>query len=358
MAWRLSDFTEIGRLGAGATGRVVSARHDDTGTVVAIKYLSDQLRETPGFIERFRGEARLLVDINSPHIARLYEYVETEAGAAIVMELVDGVSLFEMIRQCGATEPEAALYILRGSLLGLAAAHQAGVVHRDYKPENVLIDGTGTSKLVDFGIAARAGQQAPAPGTPLYMSPEQWLGAAAGPRTDVYAATATFFECLTARPPFEATGGLVGLRRAHETMRIPLDAVPPQVRELVARGMSKDPRERPADAAAFLADLERVAAAGYGPDWAEIGKAKLVRVVAPLLLLLGAGAAGKGTANAVTKFLGSPLSTRILSGMALTVALVAGVGLAISGATNAAQVTAEPSPSFNASFPGGGGPTL
>ena len=86
--------------------------------------------------------------------------------------------------------------VLKGSLLGLAAAHAMGIVHRDYKPENVLVDAEGTSKLTDFGVAARR-EQHPACGTPLYMAPEQWDGSPATPATDIYAATAVFFECLT-----------------------------------------------------------------------------------------------------------------------------------------------------------------
>ena len=133
------------------------ARHDASGTMVAIKYLRRELLEDPGFEEMFRAEARVLASLNDPNVVRLYEYVESPSGAAIVMELVDGVSLREILARQGKTTAEAALVVLQGSLLGLAAAHRRGVVHRDYKPENVLINGDGASKLTDFGIAARAG---------------------------------------------------------------------------------------------------------------------------------------------------------------------------------------------------------
>src|SRR6201999_3221421 len=107
-------------------------------------------------------------------------------------ELVKGVSLHEIFVRRGPTGPEAALAVLKGSLLGLAASHTLGIVHRDYKPENVLVDTAGNSKLAYFGVAVKSGKATSAAGTPLYMAPEQWQGAPASPATDVYAATAVF----------------------------------------------------------------------------------------------------------------------------------------------------------------------
>src|SRR6185312_4520031 len=159
----------------------------------------------------------------------------------IVMELVAGVSLHEMITAQGPASPQAALAVLKGSLLGLAAAHALGIVHRDYKPENVLVDRSGNSKLTDFGVAARTGQAASG-GTPLYMAPEQWSGAPASPATDIYAATAVFFECLTGKTPF--SGRLGQLAMQHETAAVPVAMVEEPLQQLIERGMAKDPRER------------------------------------------------------------------------------------------------------------------
>src|SRR5579862_6487522 len=233
--WVVPGFAEERELGRGGSGRVVAGVHLASGTRVAIKYLLPRLLGDPGFIDAFRAEADLLRSLDVPHVVRLFEYVEAPGhGAAIIMELVDGVSLHEMITQQGPTTPESALAVLKGSLLGLAAAHALGIVHRDYKPENVLVDGSGQSKLTDFGVAARAGQEAAGGGTPLYMAPEQWNGEAATPATDIYAATAVFFECLTGMTPF--SGGLGQLAAQHAAAAVPVGLVDEPLRELVARG--------------------------------------------------------------------------------------------------------------------------
>ena len=200
--WSVPGYTELKALGSGGFGEVMLARHDASGVLVAVKYLRHDLLADPGFTGMFRGEAAVLASLEDPNIVRLYEYVESPAGAAIVMELINGVSLREILVHQGSTAPEAALVVLQGSLLGLAAAHQRGVVHRDYKPDNVLVDGGGLSKLTDFGLAVRAGDRPAPAGTLTYVAPEQLDGAPASPAGDVYSATATFYQCLTGRPPF------------------------------------------------------------------------------------------------------------------------------------------------------------
>src|SRR5580693_286729 len=227
--WDAPGYTKLKDLGSGGFGDVVLARHDASGTLVAIKYLRRHLLADAEFAEMFRGEASVLSTLDDPNVVRLHEYLESPSGAAIVMELIDGVSLREILTHQGQTTAEAALVVLRGSLLGLAAAHRHGVVHRDYKPENVLVDGDGASKLTDFGIAARAGDRPVPAGTLAYAAPEQMAGASASPAGDVYAATATFYECLTGRPPFtgESTAALL---RQHQSEPVPLDPVPEALR--------------------------------------------------------------------------------------------------------------------------------
>ncbi|MFF5208960.1 protein kinase [Streptosporangium sp. NPDC000396] len=282
--WNLPGYTELRRLGAGGGGRVVLARHDESGAQVAIKYLAERLRDDPHFLARFRTEARLLVELVDENVVQLYEYVEVAGGAAIVMEAIDGVSLRELLREHGSTGPEAALAVLKGSLMGLSAAHLTGVVHRDYKPENVLVRSDGASKLVDFGIAVQAGEADRPAGTPPYMAPEQWAGGPASPATDVYAATAVFFECLTGHRPYRAIDPAV-LMHQHRNAPIPAEEVPEPIRALVTRGMAKDPMDRPATAAGFVVELEAAAVAGYGQDWEERGRHRLATLAALLPLL-------------------------------------------------------------------------
>src|SRR5690606_2404144 len=282
--WGVPGYTEVRELGSGAAGRVVLATRDHDGAEVAIKYLSDRLRDDVSFVARFRQEARLLGAMRSPHNARLIDYIETGHGAAIVMELVNGVSLRELLRSEGPTGPEAALTVLKGSLQGLAAAHAMGIVHRDYKPENIIVQGDGATKLVDFGIAVPAGAGGEAAGTPPHMAPEQWSGAPASPATDVYAATVVFFECLTGARPYRATN-LAALARQHQATPPPVEEVPPPLQGLVGQGLAKRPGVRPASAEAFLVELETVAREAYGPGWEEKGKRRLSSLAAMLLAL-------------------------------------------------------------------------
>ena len=329
--WDVPGYTAVKTLGSGGFGEVVLARHDASGTLVAIKYLRPELLADPEFAAMFRSEAAVLASVQDPNVVRLYEYVESPSGAAIVMELVDGVALREILARQGKTSAEAALVVLQGSLLGLAAAHRLGVVHRDYKPENVLVNGNGASKLTDFGIAVRTGDRAMAAGTLAYAPPEQFGGGPATPSGDVYAATATFYECLTGRPPFSGDTA-ERLMHQHLAEPVPLEPVPEPLRPLIEAGMAKDPGHRPADAAALVTGLRTMAAGAYGPDWEQRGRSHLGEAALLLAALWpsGAAAAVQGTAVHKVSLLRhlrprhiGPLKGGIAVGAAAAVAVVA-----------------------------------
>lgn len=294
--WRVPGYSELRLLGEGAQGRVVLARHDATGRPAAIKYLAGALLGDEGFRERFRGEADLLSRLRNPFVAQLFGLVETPDGAAIVMEAVDGAPLKAVLAERGPLAPEAALALLKGSLLGLAAAHGLGIVHRDYKPANVIVRGDGLSKLIDFGIAVDAGASGRA-GTPVYMAPEQWRDEPASPATDVYAAACVFYECVTGRRPYTAEDP-AGLMGRHLTAPIPVEDVPEPLRPLIQSGLAKNPWDRPMGAAAFVTELESVAAGAYGADWEGRGVRTLAGTVAALSMLFPLTALGLGSGGA------------------------------------------------------------
>ncbi|GAA3216160.1 protein kinase domain-containing protein [Nonomuraea helvata] len=279
-------YREVRQLGAGRTGRVFLATYQQTGAYVAIKYLNATLRRDTEFMDRFRSDTHELVEIDDPNVVRIYEYVETPTRAAVVMELVDGVSLRTLLTEHRGISPEAALTVLKSTLQALAAAHERGVPHRDVKPENILVQADGTSKLADFGVVVHAEEPGVPAGSPEYMSPELWTQGRAGPPADLYAAACLLFEAVRGRPPYRAvkegpSGGDEGaldvpaVRDKHLVEPIPLELAPDTLRDLLKRGMAKDPAARYASARQFAAEVEEDAVAGYGPEWEKRGRRHL-----------------------------------------------------------------------------------
>ncbi|MEV1242977.1 protein kinase [Nonomuraea sp. NPDC050022] len=322
-------YTEIRELGHGGTGRVMLALRTSDGTPVAIKHLAARLRDDELFVERFRAEAGLIRELDSPHTARLLDYVEGHDDACIVMELVDGITLRRLLQHAGATGPEAALAVLKGALLGLAEAHRHGVVHRDFKPENVIVSQDGQSKLVDFGVAAHTGENAPLAGTPSYMAPEQWADAPAGSASDVYAAAVVFFECLSGHRPFIADN-FAALAYQHQHAEPPLADIEEPMRALVGHGLAKDPAERPESAEAFLAELEEVADSAYGTGWEVRGRAGLGLLTVPLTSLLPLSRPLPTSGNGGTSLFSSALAP--VTKFAVTGGLVVATAAAVASA--------------------------
>ncbi|MFF4240513.1 serine/threonine-protein kinase [Actinomadura geliboluensis] len=275
--WTVPGFTHERELGRGASGRVVLAVDDPTGTKVAIKYLDGALAADEAFLARFRAAARPLSQLEDPNVVDFYDFVESADGAAIVMQWVEGVSLRRVLAAQGPSGPLAALSLLGGVLLGLAAAHEHGVVHGALRPSNILVDADGNARLTDFatapaGTEVRSGAQ--------YAAPELWDGEPATVATDLYAATAVFFECLTGRPPYAGRN----MARLHREAAVPAEEVPGPLRTLVHQGLAKEPEHRPKSAADFLGALEDAAVSAYGPSWEAQGRGRLTELAAQAAL--------------------------------------------------------------------------
>jgi hypothetical protein len=357
--WTVPGYAEERALGRGVSGRVVAAVNTTTGRRVAIKYFDKNLLlRDPEFLTEFRSEAEQLISLDSAHVARIFDFVEEPGrgaadsangarvfdflyesgrGAAVVMALVEGVSLREMITRRGPLGAEAALVVLKDTLQGLAAAHALPVTHRDLKPDNVLIDARGWCTLTDFGIAVKASKRIPGRGTPPYMAPELWDGASSDPASDIYAATVTLLESVTGKPPF--SGGLRQVRRQHKSAPVPLDQVDQALQALIASALAKDPADRPQSARSVVHDLEAAAVHAYGPFWEDRGRDELKGRAAALLPLLAAGNGGKSaTATQLTR---RRRVSFALVGTAATVALVVLAVAAISmmSGSDSAQLT-------------------
>ncbi|MGN9782057.1 protein kinase domain-containing protein [Nonomuraea sp. ZG12] len=276
-------YRDVRQLGEGRTGRVFLSTYQATGAYVAVKYLNATLRRDAEFMRRYRADAAALVELDDPAAVKLHEYVETSSRAAVVMELVDGVSLRALLAEHGPVSPEAGLALLKTVLNGLAAAHEKGVAHRDVRPENVFVQADGACKLSDFGIVVHVEEPGVPAGSPAYMSPELWTLGAAGPPADLYAAACLLFEAVRGRPPYQADD-VPGLRDRHLVEPVPVEIVPDPLRGLLSRGLAKDPTARYASARQFAAELERDAEAGYGPDWEKRGRRNLAEPATLLAL--------------------------------------------------------------------------
>ena len=258
----------LGRGGMGVVYRATDTQLDET---VAIKTLpGDVMDRSPEDLERFKREIRLARKITHRNVLRTYDYGEADGVYFISMEFVRGYTLSELQQETRQLAPRAALGIARQICRGLQAAHEQGIIHRDIKPQNVLIDSRGEVKLMDFGIARvvespeAMTQAGLIVGTPHYMSPEQVHGSPLDPRSDVYSMGILMYEMFAGRRPFESSS-LTGVLAAHITekpkplIEVRADAGV-RASEIIMRCLAKDPRERYADAGALLTDLDRVQA--------------------------------------------------------------------------------------------------
>ena len=334
---RLGDRYELrAPIAVGGMGEVWRALDTVLGRDVAVKVLKPEYSADPGFLERFRAEARHTAALSHPNIAAVYDYGEASDGgqvsAYLVMELVPGEPLSDELSRQGRMPADRAMDLLGQAAQGLAAAHAAGFVHRDVKPGNLLVTPEGHVKVTDFGIA-RAVDQVPLTatgqvmGTAQYLAPEQALGRGATPASDVYALGVVAFEAVAGSRPF---GGETPVAQAMAHVNdappsLPAD-VPAPVRALIEQAMSKTASERPADGAAFAAAAAR-ARAGQMPFAAGAATAATAAAAG------GATAATQAMSDGRTAVM--PVSGAAASGAGTRVLPVAGAGAAGLGAAGA-----------------------
>jgi serine/threonine-protein kinase len=255
------------KLGAGGMADVYLAEDQELGRRVAIKILNSRHGNDDQFIERFRREAKNAAALNHPNIVSIYDRGEAEDTYYIAMEFLDGRTLKELIIGRGAAPINVAIEYARQILSALRFAHRHGIVHRDIKPHNVLVDGEGRVKVTDFGIA-RAGtsqmtETGSIVGTAQYLSPEQAKGGEVDPRSDLYSLGVVLYELLTGKTPFDGeTPVEIAMKHLSTAPKPPSKLrpdVPPELDMVVMRALAKNPDERYQSADEMEGDLERVA---------------------------------------------------------------------------------------------------
>ncbi|RKQ91089.1 serine/threonine-protein kinase [Solirubrobacter pauli] len=248
------------RLGVGGMATVQLAFDTRLERLVAVKLLAEHLAEDSAFVSRFRREALSAAKLVHPNIVQVFDFgTDNHSGRQfIVMEFVDGQSCAEILRDRGPLAPRDAVEILTQACRGLDYAHRNGVVHRDVKPGNLMVNTEGVVKLADFGIAKAAEQSditkvGSVLGTAAYLSPEQARGEKAGPSSDLYALGVVSYQLIAGRLPYEAASltDLARLQEAGAPPRLDLEVrdVPPALAAGIARALDRDPARRYADAA-------------------------------------------------------------------------------------------------------------
>ena len=264
---QLGNYRVVARLGEGGMGTVYRAVDTMLDRDVALKVLRPELARQAALVERFRAEAIALARLRHEHIAALYGLDRQGDELVMVMEYVSGETLEARLARQGKLSWQEAVPVLRGVLAALGHAHVRGVVHRDIKPANVMIDGEGTVKVMDFGIARLMGENRQtragvAIGTPSYMAPEQLRGEDVDGRTDLYAAGALLYELLTGRVAFQADSDYsLMMQQLNDAPVAPssiTSGVPRALDAAVARAMAKKPAQRYPTATDFSRALDAI----------------------------------------------------------------------------------------------------
>ena len=282
---RRGPYEILAPLGAGGMGEVYRARDTRLQRDVAIKALPAEFASDPERLARFQREARLLASLNHPNVAAIYGLEESDGACYLVLEIVEGESLAQRLA-AGPLPVEEALAICAQIAAGVSAAHDAGVIHRDLKPGNVMIRPDGSVKVLDFGLAKGAEAKGNASdlsasptvslgtqagvilGTAAYMSPEQARGRELDKRTDIWSFGCILYECLTGRQVFReqtVSDTLAAILRGDPDWSILPAETPTKVRDLLKRCLQKDPKRRLHDIADAGIELEEALASPPGP---------------------------------------------------------------------------------------------
>jgi predicted Ser/Thr protein kinase/HAMP domain-containing protein len=262
-------FEVLALIGEGGMGVVYRARDRELGEIVALKLVrSEAMQNDPNALERFKDEVRLARRISHRNVARTHDFGESDGVYYVTMEYVAGTSLKELLKARGRLPVDATISVGKQLCRALEAAHDQGIIHRDVKPQNIIVAPDGVVKVMDFGIARAVErkkgmtQTGLVVGTPEYMAPEQLMGGALDHRVDLFAAGVVLYECLAGRRPHEAETPMALVSKVLTEPVVPphefAQEIPLALSLLVARALAKDPGERPRSAGEMYEELVRV----------------------------------------------------------------------------------------------------
>lgn len=266
MEERIGHYSIISELGRGGMGVVYKAHEESLNRFVALKVLGQHLSEDESYVERFKREAQSAAALNHPNIVQVYSIDDFDGRHCFAMEYVQGTSIQQMIKARGPMDPTTAAQLILQATLGLGAAHEHGIIHRDVKPANLMVDERGLVKITDFGLALLAAGSTRLTatgmfmGTPGYLSPEQCLDQDVDHKADIYSLGVTFYEMLTGVTPFKADSPLALLRQIIDVEPKDVGELRPEVPEalqsILRKMMAKKREERYADCAHLVDDLQ------------------------------------------------------------------------------------------------------